>query len=189
MDGSFLLRVMFSQSMPHSDMRPELTRKLRECYKPNRVRSLLVGVSPPKLHFFYDCTSGGSTISTATRQVFEKVYWREQEYPGKAEFLCDFKAKRWYLYDLYEDPDESVGVAPLEEGSKAWRQLEDLLRAEEPEAVSALFKRIERPWENLVEKLVVRPRLVRGLRYVTGAPQEFKKNLEELIRDLDGMPF
>jgi len=178
---------MLRGSMSPKNGRSESVRKLRECYRPARIRSLLVGTSPPDGHFFYDCTTGGHTVSTATREVFEKVYWRGHEYPGKVEFLCDFKRRGWYLHDLYDDSQEWSRKGLPERGSEAWRRLVDVLSGDELEAVSALFKSIEGFLEDLVRDSRVKPRLVGGLQYVARSPQVFKENLERLIRNLDGL--
>lgn len=110
---------------------------LRESYKPEKVRVLLVGESPPKRGFFYDTV--GSALGKATKEAFEEVFGRELEY---REFLQLFKEVGFYLLDLFSERGKVIRRASRSEREEAVKRLTEFVAKNEPEVVVAVLKRI-----------------------------------------------
>lgn len=77
---------------------------LRQSFKPSRVRTLLIGESPPAGGTFFYC--GNSHLYFNTKRAFEAVNCRE--YRSTSEFLTDFMDKGFYLDDLCREPVNNV---------------------------------------------------------------------------------
>ena len=74
---------------------------LRESYRPDKVRVLFVGESPPKSgEFFYGPRF--SRLFRATRQAFTCAF--DRTFHDEEEFLCAFKASGCFLEDLCQEP-------------------------------------------------------------------------------------
>jgi hypothetical protein len=91
--------------------------ELREKFKPEKVRVLLVGESPPaEGTFFYD----RSLMTTYTRNAFESAL--DQKFPTNAEFFEYMKHTGFYLEDLSQVPVDKL--LPAERESKLVEQSE-----------------------------------------------------------------
>ena len=75
-------------------------QKIRESWKPETVKVLVVGESPPANGTFFYC--GDSNLYRYTKEAFEEAFgveWRSTE-----EFLSFFRECGCYLVDLCDDP-------------------------------------------------------------------------------------
>ncbi len=77
---------------------------LRRSYKPDRVRLLLVGESPPASGLFFYCANSG--LYRATRDAFARVYGHDWSAWGG--FLGFFKSLGCYLDDLCLKPVDAM---------------------------------------------------------------------------------
>ncbi|MBC8185256.1 ankyrin repeat domain-containing protein [candidate division KSB1 bacterium] len=81
---------------------------LRESFKPNRIRLLLIGESAPNRgKFFYE--GEGCIFTTYTKHVFEKVF--RKSFSDNSDFLEFFKGKNCYLEDLCQIPIDNTVLA------------------------------------------------------------------------------
>ena len=77
--------------------------ELREKFKPETVRVLLVGESPPaEGTFFYD----RSLMTTYTKKAFEAALG--QSFPSDAEFFEHMRQTGFYLEDLSQVPVDKL---------------------------------------------------------------------------------
>lgn len=83
--------------------------ELREKFKPEKVRVLLVGESPPaKGSFFYD----RSLMTTYTKNAFESAL--DETFPTNSEFFEHMKKIGFYLEDLSQVPVDKLPSAERE---------------------------------------------------------------------------
>jgi hypothetical protein len=80
------------------------TELIRQSYRPNQIRLLLVGESPPaSKKFFY----GESAMTKYTAQAFKKAHG--VSFRDDKEFLQYFKRCGCYLDDLCHEPVNDLG--------------------------------------------------------------------------------
>ena len=89
----------------------EPVETLRACYRPERIKTLFVGESPPiNGRFFYD---GNNPLLTFMSEAIESAL------PGEGNFLNRFRENGWYLDDLVLTPVNHLKPAPRR---AAWRE-------------------------------------------------------------------
>jgi tetratricopeptide (TPR) repeat protein len=111
----------------------EPVETLRACYRPERIKTLFVGESPPiNGRFFYD---GNNPLLTFMSEAIESAL------PGEGNFLNRFRENGWYLDDLVLTP---VNHLPDAERKAAWRDAQDNLAKRiaeyRPDAIVVLLK-------------------------------------------------
>lgn len=116
----------------------ELAReRLRKRYRPNRVRLLFVGESPPASgRFFYQADSG---LYRAVREAFVKVF------PAVAEpdFLASFRDLGCYLVDLCGAPVDRMARRQRQQICRDSEvRLSRLIKDFQPEAVITVVRSI-----------------------------------------------
>ncbi len=114
--------------------------ELREKFKPEKVRVLLVGESPPaEGTFFYD----RSLMTTYTKNAFESAL--DKRFQSNVEFFEHMKEIGFYLEDLSQVPIDklpsSEREAKLVEESEQFAERVALLN---PEAVVIILRKIEK---------------------------------------------
>jgi len=147
---------------------------LREKYKPEKIRILFVGESPPKREFFYEAK--GSNLGRATKEAFEKT--SQKEFESYQEFLEFFKSQGCYLVDLFQERGKKIIYATEEEKEEAEKQLTEFIAKHKPEIVVAVLKRICKHVEKAVKETGVSVE-VRCLLFPNKG-----KNREEYIKGL-----
>ncbi len=106
--------------------------KLRGRYRPDRVRVLFVGESPPKNRTFFYC--GNSLLHNAFREAFD----------SPDDFLAEFQSRGFFLDDLVPFPVNRMSREDREAARQAHiDRLSYRLRAYQPEAVVTVMKAIE----------------------------------------------
>ena len=116
-------------------------KEARLKYKPNRVRTLFIGESPPaKGDYFY--FGGSNNLLRYIRQAFVSVYG--DKCGGRDDFLQFFKENGYYLVDLSEEPinwksDIERKQLRLESINSLAKRVKDI----NPESVIIFMKAIE----------------------------------------------
>jgi len=131
----------------------EELENLRKKYKPEEIRILFVGESPPKRKFFYD--ERGSNLGRATKEAFEKTF--QKEFRNYKDFLKFFKSKGCYLVDLFQERGKKIVCATEEEKREAEKKLKKFIAKHKPKIVVAVLKRIHRNVEKAVKDGEVLP--------------------------------
>ena len=116
------------------------TEKIRISYKPENIKLLLVGESPPASgEFFYV----KSLMTVYTSRAFEGVF--NQSFTNVAAFLKFFQGKECYLEDLTATPVNKMSIknreSTLEQGII---QLSAKLKDYKPEVIVIVLKKIDR---------------------------------------------
>jgi len=132
----------------------EELENLRKKYKPEEIRILFVGESPPKGAFFYD-EAKGSNLGRATKEAFEKAF--QMGFESYQEFLEFFKSQGCYLVDLFQERGKKIVCATEEEKREAEKKLKKFIAKHKPKIVVAVLKRIHRNVEKAVKDGEVRP--------------------------------
>ncbi len=117
-------------------------QETRKLYTPEPIRFLMVGESPPPSgHFFYD-SKEEMIFTSITRKAFTEALGTE--YATVAEFLEDFKARGFYLDELYPRPvDDIPPEEKEEEKNQAIERLARRLAQYRPERLLVLSVEIE----------------------------------------------
>lgn len=112
---------------------------IREQYRPERVKLLLVGESPPSNgRFFYQ----RSAMTTFTSRPFEKVF--DVQFLDNQEFLQFFKEKGCFLEDLSHDPVDKLPKKEREERLQAAvSDFAETINTINPPVVAIVLKKIE----------------------------------------------
>jgi len=101
---------------------------LRECYRPKKIQTLLVGESCPNGGTFFYC--GNSHLYQETAKVFEGLGYSQT---FSLKFLKNYG---WWLYDICPDP---VNHLPRPERRSKIREniqnLETLIQSEKPKHI------------------------------------------------------
>jgi len=148
--------------------------KKREEYKPEEIRILFVGESPPKGAFFYD-EAKGSNLGRATKEAFEKAF--QMGFESYQEFLEFFKSQGCYLVDLFQERGKKIMCATKEEKEEAEEQLKKFIAKHRPEIVVVVLKRICKHVEKAVKEAGVAVREV-------DLPFPFMHNKKNYIKGL-----
>jgi hypothetical protein len=111
--------------------------RLRKQYRPDRVRILFVGESPPASgRFFYRADSG---LYRAVRETFVQAFPRLTN----TEFLDSFGALGCYLIDLCSEPvDDIPQDARRQACHRGEKRLAQKIRALRPETMVSLVRSI-----------------------------------------------
>lgn len=115
------------------------TETLRKSYKPDQIKLLFIGESPPQSgNFFYHKGSLTSSTSRAFEKVFDRVF------SDTHTFLIFFRLRGCYLEDICLEP---VDKLPPKERAMMLKDSTEYfssrLREYRPEAVIIVLKRIE----------------------------------------------
>ncbi len=122
------------------------TERIRKLFKPDKIKLLLVGESPPASgQFFYV----QSLMTKYTSRAFEKVF--RISFNDTMSFLIFFQNQECYLEDLTTTP---VNKMPKVEREKLLEQgiirLSKKLIDFDPEAIVIVLKKIERYVKNAI---------------------------------------
>ena len=111
--------------------------RLRKRYRPDRVRILFVGESPPASgRFFYQADSG---LYRAVRDTFLAAFPRLE----KAEFLDAFRSLGCYLVDLCGEPVDRLAPPDRRGAGRAGEvRLARTIRALRPQAMVTIVRSI-----------------------------------------------
>ena len=114
--------------------------ELRKSYKPQKIKLLLIGESPPESGKFFYLES---LMTTFTQRAFENTF--KLRFKNHKEFLQFFKKKGCYLDDLSLIPLNRIPPLRKEEVlSGSILSLAKRLTFYKPEIVVIVLKRIER---------------------------------------------
>lgn len=124
-------------------MMKEETEKLRQQYKPDKIRLLFIGESPPDSGDFFYEEDKKSNMTNYTQQAFEKAY--KISFSNHVEFLRYFQEGGCYLDDLSHEP---VDKKPQSEREEILKQSKTALSARlkeyKPEVIIIALKKIEK---------------------------------------------
>jgi precorrin-4/cobalt-precorrin-4 C11-methyltransferase len=153
------------------------TEAIRQSFRPDRIRLLFIGESPPVSgKFFYI----RGPMTTFTSRAFEKAHG--QQFWNNSEFLDYFKACGCYLDDLSRVP---VNHLPPREREKQLRDnidaLSQRIREANPSVVVVMLKKIETYVRAAVEKSQRSPRVCVLPFPGSGHQNKFLKGLESII--------
>jgi hypothetical protein len=111
--------------------------RLRKQYRPNRIRILFVGESPPVSgRFFYQADSG---LYRAVRETFVRAFPSLKN----AEFLDSFCALGCYLIDLCGEPvDDMTGPMRKQACRSGEQRLAQQIRALSPQTIVTVVRSI-----------------------------------------------
>jgi len=158
--------------------------ELRLKYKPEKIRVLLIGVSPPKKTFFY---KKNSILYHAVFKAFSKVF-----NVNEINFLMFFRDLGFYLVDMFPHRCGSK-IDELEDEVKeniklkisTTEHLRHILVSEKPKAIIICFNFKRRKYTNLreiINKALEQSRLnIQIIKYISfPRGKHFKKTVQEL---------
>lgn len=128
------------------------TETLRKSYKPDRIKLLFIGESPPRSgNFFYNKGS----LTNFTSRAFEKVFGRV--FSDTQSFLIFFRLSGCYLEDICLEPVDKL--SPKErtmmlKGSVEYFSVR--LKGYSPVAIVIVLKRIESHVKKALRKADIR---------------------------------
>jgi len=111
---------------------------LRDMYRPEKIKVLLVGESLPKRNFFY--CDRGSLLGKATMKAFEKAF--QKEFKNYREFLEFFKKHGFFLEDLFHEMNKKIDEVTPAELKQATEKLASFIDTYKPKLVIATLCRI-----------------------------------------------
>jgi len=162
--------------------------ELRLKYKPEKIRVLLIGISPPERTFFY---KRNSILYRAVFKAFSKVF-----NVNEINFLEFFRDLGFYLMDLFPHKRGSK-IDELEDEVKeniklkisTIEYLRRVLVSEKPKAIIICFNFKRRKYTNLreiINKALEQSRLnIQIIKYIPfPRGKHFKKSVQELIEIL-----
>ncbi len=155
---------------------------LRESFRPNRIRLLLIGESAPKSgDFFYK----GCRMTTHTKKPFEKVF--KKSFSGTSDFLKFFKRKKCYLEDLCQIPIDKTKPAERNRiREKSIKYLAQRLKTQTPEHIAIVGK--EKKLKGQIEKAIKKAGLSCPIDILpfagNGWQNGYETGLEEFLRKL-----
>ncbi len=113
---------------------------IRHRYRPDRVKLLLVGESPPANGKFFYLRS---PMTTFTSRPFEKRYG--VSFSSNAEFLDFFRERGCYLEDLCLEPVDRLDRAEREAKLRSSvDEFANRLRTLQPEVVAIVLRKIDK---------------------------------------------
>lgn len=153
--------------------------EMRLRYKPEEIRVLFVGESPPRSgEFFY---LANSNLFRATQEAFAVVYG--PECPGGAAFLDFFQARGCYLEDLCSNPVNGLEEAQREsERESGVIELADRMTSHRPRAVATLMLAIAGHVQRAVDLANVEPEC--SCRFPFPRPEHRSRYVSELAAGL-----
>jgi len=112
---------------------------IRKQFKPDPIRILLIGESPPASgKFFYV----KSPMTTFTSRAFERVYGKQ--FKDNQDFLAFFKDKGCYLDDLSHEPVNHLSAKDREQRlQENIKPLSFRIRLANPPVICTVLKKIE----------------------------------------------
>ena len=111
----------------------------RKKWKPNKVRVLFVGESPPANGTFFYC--GNSKLVRYTKEALEKVCG---EFDDIKDFLKAFKEKGCYLVDLCDEPINNLAKPERNKKRKEGiKSLSRIIKKLKPKTIIVVMKAIE----------------------------------------------
>ena len=139
--------------------------KIRKVFRPEKVKVLLVGESPPpeEWKFFYNCNSD---LYDATKEVFRRVLGRSDEEFDNDEFLTFFESKGFYLVDLFQRKD-------------IWKKKNGNFEKVKPS--ERLIKRRIKELKKIIDDLKPEHIVAIGSEYVSGLIRKYDKDLYRRI--------
>ena len=154
-------------------------QKLRENYKPNKIKVLFVAESPPERDtFFY---SGKSFLHHYTRKAFY-TYYKDEIEKFYLNFLDFFKSKGFYLDDLCHKPSKFSDIRKDKE--QYITELSRRLSRYNPKAVIITPIRIDKFVREALSLsgLVIDPELVFTLYFAgNGYQNKYANGLEKVL--------
>jgi hypothetical protein len=124
------------------------TETLRKSYKPDQIKLLFIGESPPQSgNFFYH----KSSLTSFTSRAFEKVF--DRVFSDIHSFLIFFRLSGCYLEDICLEPVDKL--PPKERTMMLKDSIEYFsrrLKEYSPEAIVIVLKRIESPVKQALRK-------------------------------------
>jgi hypothetical protein len=128
---------------------PTPLEELRRRYKPDEMRVLFVGESPPASgKFFY---KGDSNLARYTQEAFSRVY--NTRFERSEDFLQTFRTLACYLDDLCLAPINRLPKAERRrQRAKSIDSLAARTRAASPQAIVVVMLGIRRHVEQAVEQ-------------------------------------
>jgi hypothetical protein len=165
---------------------------MREDFKPDRIRFLMVGESPPRKGFFYDPESSLKSLSRGTAEVFEEVYGEDY---GKGEdqkllFLNSFQSKGFYLHDFYAVRGKKVRRRRWDDIYEGIDELRSLL-----EVSKADIGRVVTVWpeiSDIVDEALWKEE-IKALHRIVPFPSNvsmkvYKWRISEIVKEFEGRP-
>lgn len=127
---------------------------LRASYRPERIRVLFVGESPPAGGtFFY---AANSHLWRYTQQAFARTYGRE--WTSGPAFLSDFQALGCYLEDLCVEPVNHLDpVTRRQHWQASVPSLAERIALAKPLAILTIIRRIERSVTRAIQESGIAP--------------------------------
>lgn len=118
--------------------------RIRRNYRPESIRVLFIGESPPyNGTFFYMDTPTPTFLLRYTMDAFEEVYHQKWQEP--TSFLCFFQSQGCYLDDLCHEPINHLGKKPrLAERKGAIQPLSERIKDMKPSSIVVVMKGIEK---------------------------------------------
>jgi len=111
----------------------------RERYKPDEVRVLFIGESPPANGTFFYCEN--SNLARYTKEALEKVCGK---FNSMADFLRLFKEKGCYLVDLCDEPVNNLGKSERNKRrNEGIENLSHILEKLKPKRIVVIMKAIK----------------------------------------------
>ena len=123
---------------------------LREEYKPNKVKVLFIGESPPDgCVFFY---KANSNLFRYTKEAFSEAF--NENWKNGQDFLGDFQKKyKCYLDDLCHEPINHLDRQPrLERRRQAEPDLAKRIKEYKPEVIIVVMIAIKGNVERAIER-------------------------------------
>ena len=156
--------------------------ELRQVYKPDEVRLLLVGESPPAGHtFFY---RGDSNLCRHTQEAFSAAFGTEYEDAGS--FLVHFWRMGCYLDDLCLVPVNNLSKAERRaERRRGIEPLAERMAEMSPRMVVVVMKGIARHVQQAVKQAGLTGVPLRALPFpAMGHQAKYVEGLARALRDL-----
>ena len=145
--------------------------KVRNYFKPEKLRILFVGESPPRINFFYQRKG---PLYKATKKAFFAVFGTQED------FLKFFKDKGCWLEDLLKERGEKVTNSKSKEIEEGIERISKIIRDEKPETVIIVIKRIEYFARRAIKRSGVEVKSD-----FLPFPTRRKSRIEEYIHDLE----
>ena len=121
-------------------------KKMREEYKPKRIDVLFIGESPPKRkvtsgklpHFYYPYFYN-KEVDSKKETLYQKIrYALELSEKSKSEGLQDFKNRRMWLIDMFDEPKKKATIENVKACSE--RLVQEIKEASPRKIVTVLPK-------------------------------------------------
>jgi len=158
-------------------------QKLRESWKPDAVKTLFIGESPPSGGTFFYC--GDSSLYRHTKKAFEIAFaarWKTQK-----DFLSFFRERGCYLVDLCDYPINQITDDHLRRRERAMGipDLAHRIARVQPTAQIVVMKAIQRQVREATRRSGTRPERVWVLPFPAQSHQRrYVQELAEALNEL-----